>query len=314
MGWGCVTVRATSHRATVLRRCGPEVLKHAGDVVLRAGVPEAAVEPELVLYEWTANGGVHVPQLLDAVDAKEPNLLQVGRQVVALQRVVGEAAEEVALEGVAAFLGNGVAQHAARAPFRRKRARRHRQLLDDAGVLHERGVVATTRVVHVVVRHAVHDERHLVATATVDRERLIAFATRATHVLVGQRNDDARHEDAQTLEAASRRQGIDHRTRERLALLGALGVDERALAGNRDGLFESADSQISVDGGGETTGQFDTFALHRAESDQREGDGIGARSQIDDAVTAIGVRDDRADFLDQGRTGCLDRYARHDTA
>ena len=61
-------------------------------------------------------------------------------------------------------------------------------------------------------------------------------------------------------------------------------------------------------------GQLDAFAPDGAEARQRERHRIGAGPQIDDAVLARVVGDDRADLFDQRRAGGFDRHARQDAA
>ena len=191
--------------------------------------------------------GLRSHSLFTLFTRARPILFQIVSQVVALQAAVREIAEEVTAERVAALFRNRVAEHAARPGFGREAAGRDRHLLHGPRVDHQRGVVAAARVVHVVVGHAVHHERHLVAAAAVHGQRLVAFSACAADVLRAERDDDARHQHAEVLEAPAARQRIDHLARQRLALLHALGVDERALARNRDRLFEAADLQVDVD-------------------------------------------------------------------
>ena len=60
--------------------------------------------------------------------------------------------------------------------------------------------------------------------------------------------------------------------------------------------------------------QLDAFALDGAEAGQRERHRVGAGPQIDDAVLAGVVADDRPDFLNQDRAGGFDRHAGQDAA
>ena len=96
---------------------------------------------------------------------------------------------------------------------------------------------------------------------------------------------------------------------DRLLNFHALHVDDRRFAGDRDRLFEGADFQVAVDGGDEGASQLDAVALDGAEARQREGDRVGAGTEIDDAVLAGVVADDRADFFNQHRAGRFNRYA-----
>ena len=83
----------------------------------------------------------------------------------------------------------------------------------------------------------------------------------------------------------------DHVAADRRLPPDALHVDDRRLAGDGDRFRERADPQIRVDRGGERAGQLDALALDGAEAGQREGDGVGAGPQIDDAVLAGAVGD-----------------------
>ena len=74
---------------------------------------------------------------------------------------------------------------------------------------------------------------------------------------------------------------------------------------------ERADFQIGVDRRDERAGQLDAFALHRAETGQRERDGIGAGPQIDDSILAGVVADDGANFFDERGAGGFHRDAGH---
>ena len=81
-----------------------------------------------------------------------------------------------------------------------------------------------------------------------------------------------------------------------------------------DRFLERADLQIGVDGGDEVGRQQQVFALHGAESGQRERDRVGAGPQIDDAVLAAPIGDGGADFLDEHRARGFDGDARQHRA
>src|SRR5207253_2197011 len=81
----------------------------------------------------------------------------------------------------------------------------------------------------------------------------------------------------------------------------ALNVDDRRLAGDRNGFRYTADFQLGVDRCGERAGQLDALALDGAEPRQHERDGVLAGSEIDDAVLAGAVSDGGADTLDERR-------------
>ena len=80
-------------------------------------------------------------------------------------------------------------------------------------------------------------------------------------------------------------------------------------AGHGHRLFERADFHVRVDGGGEVRRQFEAVALEGLKSRQRERDGVGAGTQIDDAVRAFAVGDDRARFFDEHVARRFDRHA-----
>ena len=111
-----------------------------------------------------------------------------------------------------------------------------------------------------------------------------------------------------------RRHRVDRVLRHDLPLDDVLHVDDRAGAGDRDGLFERADPQVGVHRRGEGRRQLDAFALDGREPGQREGDRIGARPQVDDLVLALRVGGDRSHAFDQRRAARFDSDARHHRA
>ena len=94
----------------------------------------------------------------------------------------------------------------------------------------------------------------------------------------------------------------------------ALDVHDRRFAGDRDGLFERADSQLGADRGDEVATQLDALAFHGVETGQRERHGIGAGTKIDDAILTGVVADDRARALDQDGTCGFNRDTRQHRA
>jgi hypothetical protein len=90
----------------------------------------------------------------------------------------------------------------------------------------------------------------------------------------------------------------------------ALHVDDRRLAGDGDGLFESANPHLRVDRRGEVADDLNAFTPERVEPGQRENDSVGAGRQAHDPVLTTPVRHDRTNFLDQRRARCFDGHAR----
>jgi hypothetical protein len=79
----------------------------------------------------------------------------------------------------------------------------------------------------------------------------------------------------------------------------ALDIDDRALAGNGDGLFESAQAHLDVESGDELSRQLELFALDCGEARQRERDGVGARPQLENPVLTGIIGDGRAHLFDE---------------
>ena len=82
----------------------------------------------------------------------------------------------------------------------------------------------------------------------------------------------------------------------------ALDVNDRRFAGDCDRLFEGADSQLDADGGDEITTQRDALTFDGVETGQRERQGVGAGTKIDDAILTCVVADDRARAFNQDGT------------
>jgi hypothetical protein len=57
----------------------------------------------------------------------------------------------------------------------------------------------------------------------------------------------------------------------------------------------------AIDRGREAAGQLNPFAPGGRKSGEREGDGVGARTQIDDPVLSAAIGDHHAHLLDEGR-------------
>ena len=90
----------------------------------------------------------------------------------------------------------------------------------------------------------------------------------------------------------------------------ALDINDRRFAGDRDGLFERADSKLDADRGDEVTTQLDAFTFDGVETRKRERQRVGAGAKIDDAILTGVVADDRARALDQDGTCGFNRDTR----
>ena len=300
-------IRAAGRSGAILGRVRELVQKGPGQVFLGCQVAVPAVEPQPILEDRATHRRVHFGNALDPRARVEPLRDELVRQVVALQTAVGEIGVEVVREPVAAVLGHRVGHDAARAGLGRRTARHDGHFLDGAGVDGERVVVAAARVVHVVERHAVQQERHLVVAAAVHFQRLPAVAVRATDILIEERHLHARHEDRQILERPSRRQFVEDLAGECAALRGRLDVDERRLARHGDGLFDRSDRERAVNSRRERGVQDDPLADGRVEARQRERDLVFAGTERNHAVLSLAVGVDHACALDERRAGRLDR-------
>ncbi len=108
---------------------------------------------------------------------------------------------------------------------------------------------------------------------------------------------------------------VSSTSRETVRCCVALGhVHQRRRAADRDGLLERADLELGVDLSGEVGPQLETITLEGGESRERERHGVQARPQFGQPVLAAIVSDGRANFLDEGRAGGLDGYARQHRA
>jgi hypothetical protein len=125
-----------------------------------------------------------------------------------------------------------------------------------------------------------------------------------THIL--RAGGHAGHERSEGERVARGRQRIDQGVIEDLLLLRVLHVHDRRFAGDGNRLLDRADRQLCVDGRRERTGQLDRVTPDRVEPREREGDGVGSRPKLDDAVVAGAVGHGDARFFDQRRAGRFD--------
>ena len=308
-------VQAPGRVAAVLGRARIDRLVRIGVVMRVEQAAISAVEPQPVFDEWPARRRVDLVHLLDVVDGCEPLRLQRRAKVVRLQAAAGELAEQVCVEAVTAFFRHGVGDDAARPRFRRRSACRDRHLLGRSGVERVRVVVPAAGIVHVVERHPVQEQRHLIVTAPVDLHRLPQVAAGSADVpAVRERDLNPGHQDRKILERSSGRQLVQKLGAQRGLLAGRLHVDQRALARHRHRFLQRADRHGHVDRRGERRRQRDAFADHRPEPGERERHPVGTCLQRDDAELPLPVREDRACLFDERRTRCLYGDAGQDPA
>ena len=170
-------------------------------------------------------------------------------------------------------------------------------------------VVAAAGVVHVVERHAVQQERHLIVAAAVNLHRLPSRAVRAADVLLAQRHLDARHQDGDVLKRAAGREIVDQFVGNGAALRCRLNVDQRALARHRQRLLDASHLQVDVDGRSERGGQHDPLADDGPEPGKRERNLVLAGVERDDPVLTLAVGEHDPGPLDKRRAGRFDRHA-----
>jgi hypothetical protein len=121
--------------------------------------------------------------------------------------------------------------------------------------------------------------------------------------------DTPGNERRQVLIGLARRNRVDYLVAQHALLRRVLHVHDRRLTGDGDRLLERADSQVGVDRRRKRSSQLDAFAVHRGESNQRKGDGVGARPEVLDPVLAGAIGHARTDLLDQRGTRRFDGHA-----
>ena len=94
---------------------------------------------------------------------------------------------------------------------------------------------------------------------------------------------------------------VDHRLLPR-----RLHVDDRRLAGHRDGFCEGTHAHFGVDGRDAAAGQLHALAHDGGKAGKREGDRVGAGRQVGDLILPVAVGDGRAGLFDERWTRCLD--------
>ena len=140
--------------------------------------------------------------------------------------------------------------------------------------------------VEVVVARRRAGGRHVGDVDAVERPLVVGRVAAARHVvglLARHVAADvlAVHGDAGRLleddpRVARRRNALQQLVGERLLRAGVLGVDDRALAGDRDGLLHGRDAQLRVDLRAEADGDLDALVDDGLEAGQLELDRVGA--------------------------------------
>src|SRR6185503_2292721 len=144
----------------------------------------------------------------------------------------------------------------------------------------------------VVEAHA-FDRLHRVGRAAELERRLLQVA-RAADVAIQRAaaaDGDGRagNHDADRLNVASGRDGVEHFARHHRARGDALRVDDGRFRSDGDRLFDRAHLELDVDGGGEVGSELDVVTLDRAETRQGVCHDVGAGPQVGDLVLTAAV-------------------------
>ena len=254
-------------------------------------------EPELVLLDGTAQGGVEIvrEQLVRVLEAGRGKFR---RDVARLKVPAAAVRDALGDEAVAALLGDQVHADAARGKLRPLSARVvdqffGRRFLRLGGAPDAERAGAAADQVHARLV-AVH---HVVAVVRVRAVRDDA-SIRAGH-------DHAGDERGSAPQRAASGQLFELFLRQHRLSQGVLDVDHRRGAGHSDRLLEGADAQVGVDVRGECSRELDAFAFDGTESGDRERHRVCPGRKIDDGVHAGTVGDDRAYLFDQYWTACF---------
>ena len=276
-----------------------------GHELVVVGAAVGAEEPHLVAQDRTAELGVHLHEVRDAVDRPDVVGLELVGQVVALprRRALGEL--EAAGEAVAAVLGHQVEVDAGGHRLG-VAARGH----VDRFLRHRLVVVGVDRAVaHQAVGHQAVDHDHgLRRAGAADEEVGLLHGARAAHV--GLVEGHAGDQLAEALDGAGGRHGVEHVAGQHLLLDVALHVDQRRLPGDGDRFLQRADLEVGVDGGDEVRRQLE-FADDDVEALQRERELVVTRAQIDHPIGAVLVGDRGPNLLDQRFAGRFHHHSGH---
>ena len=189
-------------------------------------------EPELVLHDRSADGAVGLPQLLQLARFTQSRRDQPGVEVAALHRAVGAAGEPRAADLVATGLGHHVDHRPAGLGLTQPASDVDRHF----GGIRRVGHIERPAAARPVDAQAIDVEtafgRRAAVTAHVQRRRAVDPAD------VLARRVEAGHEHDQVVIVARARYGTEGVAADHPLLLGALHVDDRALALDRHGLFK----------------------------------------------------------------------------
>jgi hypothetical protein len=100
---------------------------------------------------------------------------------------------------------------------------------------------------------------------------------RAADVLIGGVHGHARYQRHLRERRASGGQLVDQVAVDDALLVGALHIDNRRLAADRNSFLQRANTKLRVDRRGERSGQLNAFPFHRAEPAERERDRVRSR-------------------------------------
>ena len=284
----------------------PSLLKRVGDVVVVGPVAARHEEPQLVLQDRPAGAVVDVVVAIQLVRCGNPSRPQLIVEVHALRAAVGEVDDAFAQELVAAGARNPVHEHARQLVLGRPAGDLHGHFLRLRLVVVHAGALAVAE--HRVDHHAVDERARIVAERAV-HEQAAADPHRARPADVEPAGADRRHRVGHQHETAAGRNRLEQLLADHLAARAGLHVDDRALPGDRDVLGDRADAHLDVDRRGEVGFEQNPLAHDRVETRQREGDGVGARPQVDDPVLARLVGRGRFHLLDQRGAAGFDRHA-----
>ena len=117
-----------------------------------------------------------------------------------------------------------------------------------------------------VVAHAVLQQARVERLAAVHGDADRALALAAAHVLRVRRLDDGGNQRGDAEHALRRRHRVEHLARDRALLRRALHVHQRRGAGDGDGLLELTDLELGVHLGGEVGPQLEALALDASRS------------------------------------------------
>ncbi len=280
-----------------VRVAGVGVRVRTRDVLRLTEIANAAVEPERVLLDRTADRAARVVVVVNRRGILDAVALQRRIEVVALRPRSGGAAEQLALEHVAARLRDdvevdpalfGLAEATRQAHLNFLRVRRVENVAGHASAV-ERGA------------HVQPVERHIsfVAAPAVRGEDPHRGRQRHVEIAPGHRGNG--REDR--IVAAGDRKRLDDVRAQHLPPRRALHVHHRRLAGNRDGFRNRSHFHVGVDRDDSRAGHLDPFAPDRIEAGKGERDGVDAWRQLGQPVLAGGVADRGPRLLDERGAG-----------